>query len=96
MKQSPVSLSIILSPLPASLVPDGADEEGIGVDVLVLLHNAGQRLGADPVPVQVSIAQDDHEVLVRLFLRDVHDGGLGGFHRVVAAQAELSVGMQVL
>lgn len=82
--------------VPFSLVAEGTNKDGKGVDLGVRGEDPGKALGADPVALQVGVAEHHHKVLVGLFPRQRPDAGVGGLQRVVAAHAELRVGVHGL
>lgn len=82
--------------LPFSLVTEGSYEDGKGVDLWVRGQDPGKALGTDPVALQVGVAEHHHKVLVGLFPGQLPDAGIRGLQRVVAAHAELRVGVHVL
>lgn len=83
-------------PVPFSLVAEGSNEDGKGVDLGVRGQDPGKALGANPVALQVGVAEHHHKVLVGLLPRQRPDAGVGGLQRVVAAHAELRVGVHGL
>lgn len=81
---------------PLSLIAEGTDEDGEGVDLRIGRQDSGEVLGRDAVALQVGVAQHHHKVLVGLFSCQLLDAGVGTLQRVVAAHAELSVGVHSL
>lgn len=95
---SPVTVAVRTAPppVPFSLVAEGTNEDGKGVDLGVGGQDPGKALGANPVALQVSIAEHHHKVLVGLLPGQLPDAGVGGLQRVVATHAELRVGVHGL
>lgn len=81
---------------PLGLIAKRSNENREGIDLRVRGQDLGETLRPDAIALQVGITQHHHEVLVSFLSRQLLDAGVRSFQGVVAAHAELSVGVHGL